>query len=263
MAKKTVVCQTCRKAFEADEGLAKAFCLYCGAENRLMADGSVVRDVDLSDLPTDPIERRTFLERLVASGGPEAAQAHDRLLFWPARFEAVDRRATRFGDKFVELLTIMSYFSANYPSRGAMKRAVKERDKILARPALKKAMSEAAHPRKTLQEEFFDAACVYLLACRDDKHYGAKLFDLVRMKEEDIARKASHDVAINMMGYFCQIGLVPETETAIRALHQAWPAVFSHYPDFVDDDLATLPDPIRTAIYRILSTNPDLQEVPS
>ncbi len=260
MSKTTIICQSCRKAFDADDTLERAFCVYCGAENHLMPKSASDSSVSLSALPTDPQLRKKLLEQLAGSSGPEAFEARDRLLFWPARFEAVDRHATRYGDKFVELLTILTYFSANYPSRGSQKRAVKERDRIFSRPALVKAMTEASHPLVSLEEEFFDAAVVYFLACRDDKHYGSKLFDLVRLKDEDIARKAANDVAVNMMGYLCQIGLVPQSEVVIRALHRAWPTVFRQFPDFLDEFIQALPDDIRTTLVRILSQVPLRQE---
>lgn len=260
MGKKSIVCRSCGQMFEADSALTRAFCLYCGAENDITSNQSPWSVDSLSALPAEPATRRALLEQLAAAGGADAAAARERLLFWPARYEAVDRHATRYGDKFIEFISILLFYSQNYPSRGSQKRARKERDKFLARPALVKAMAEAVHPEEALLQEFRDAAEVYLKACRDDKHYGSKLFELVKLKEDDVAAKAAGDVASGVMAYLVQLGMTPQTDLMIQGLHMAWTSVFSKFPDFLDEAIGNLPAEHQAAINRVLSRNPSHQE---
>lgn len=260
MVKKSIACRSCGQIFEADSALSRAYCLYCGAENEVPGDRAAWSSSGLSALPADPITRRALLEQMAAVGGEDAAAARDRLLFWPARYEAVDRHATRYGDKFIEFISILLFYSQNYPSRGSQKRARKERDKFLARPALVKAMAEAVHPQEALLLEFRDAAEVYLKACRDDKHYGSKLFELVKLKEDDVAAKAAGDVASGVMAYLVQLGMTPQTDLMILGLHMAWASVFSKFPDFLDEAIGNLPAEFQSAINRVLSRKPALQE---
>jgi len=260
MGKKSMVCRSCGQMFEAESALTRAFCLYCGAENEVPKDQAAWSSSGLSALPADPLSRRALLEQMVAAGGEDAASARERLLFWPARYEAVDRHATRYGDKFIEFISILLFYSQNYPSRGSQKRARKERDKFLSRPALVKAMAESAHPEQALLQEFRDAAEVYLKACRDDKHYGSKLFELVKLKEDDIAAKAAGDVASGVMAYLVQLGMTPQTDLMIQGLHMAWTSVFVKYPDFLDEAIGNLPAEHQAAINRVLSRKPAHQE---
>lgn len=260
MGKKSIVCRSCGQMFEADSALTRAFCLYCGAENEIPKERTAWPADGWSTLPADPVTRRALLEQMVAAGGEDAAAARERLLFWPARYEAVDRHATRYGDKFIEFISILLFYSQNYPSRGSQKRARKERDKFLSRPALVKAMADADHPQEMLLQEFRDAAEVYLKACRDDKHYGSKLFELVKLKEDDVAAKAAGDVASGVMAYLVQLGMTPQTDLMILGLHMAWASVFSKFPDFLDEAIGNLPAEHQAAINRVLSKNPAHQE---
>lgn len=260
MAKRSILCKSCGQSFEVDSKLSRAFCLYCGAENSVPAQTAPSAAVDLLKLSTDPATRKAQLEQLTASSDASAATARDRLLFWAARFERVGRHENRYGDKFVEFISTLIFYSQNYPSRGAMKRARKDRDRFLARPVMLKAMAETTHPKALLLQEFYDAAEIYLKACHDDKHYGSKLFELVKLKEEDIAIKAAEDVAIGMMGYLCQLGMTPQTDLLILALHKAYAAVFTKYPDLLDETISRQPTEIRTMLYHILSIDPSQQE---
>ena len=259
MPKQSLVCRACGKTFEADDSLSHAFCVYCGQENALSPRNGEP-SADLWKLPTDPAARRAQLEQVAESGSAQAGLARDRLLFWFARFDPVGHREARYGDKFIEFISILIFYSRNYPSRSAMKRARKDRDKFLSRPALVKAMAETSHPHMLFLQEFSDAAEIYLKACRDDKHYGSKLFDIVRMKESDIAAKAAEDVAIGMMGYLCQLGLDPQTELLIQALHKVFPTVFTQYPEYVDDLIAQMQTETRAMLYRVLAKDPAQQE---
>jgi hypothetical protein len=258
--KQTVVCRSCGKAFQVDGDLARAFCLYCGAENKFNPPTILGLDVDLMNLPTDPAERRDSLLRLIAADGESAALARDRYLFWAARFEPIGRQAKRYGDKFIEFISLILFYSQNYPSRSAMKRARKDRDRFLGREALRKALTEAVYPLETLQMEFVDAAELYLRACRDDKHYGSRLFELVKLKEKDVAEKAAEDLAVGIMSYLCQLGMTPETDLLIQALHPAYSVVFPKYAELLDEAIARLPNEINAILYRVLARKPILQE---
>lgn len=260
MSKRSVVCRSCGQLFEVDSGLSRAFCLYCGSENTVPTLNAAASAVEPLALSADPAARRTQLEQLAAAGGESAAVARDRLLFWNARFEPIGRHELRYGDKFMEFIATLTFYSQNYPSKGAMKRARKDRDKFLSRPGLLKAMAEAARPQEMLLQEFYDTAELYLKACRDDKHYGSRLFDLVKLKEEDVAAKAAEDVAIGMMGYLCSLGMTPQTDLLVQALHQAYPAIFTNFPDLLDEAIARLPTEVRAMLYRVIARVPGQPE---
>lgn len=252
MPLKDVKCRNCGKTFQADDQLSRAFCLYCGTENYL---NPLVAHEEVTpfDLATDPVTRREQLQRLAAGDGPDADVARDRLLFWPARFHRVSRKEERYGDKFLELITVILFYSQNYPGTRSMKRARKDIEAFFARPAFRQAMAEAADPRKALLLEFHDTAEVFLIACRDDKHYGSRLFEIVKLKEPEVADKAAQDVAMNIMQYLTQLGLPGQTDLLLMGLHRAWPIVFNAYADRLDEVIAELPDDTRAAIYRIIA----------
>ena len=133
MPLKDVKCRACGKVFQADDKLSRAFCLYCGTENYLNPQISH-EEVTPYDLAEDPTTRREQLQRLAVGDGPDAALARDRLLFWAARFERVSRREERYGDKFLELITVILFYSQNYPSAHTMKRARRDVEKFFERP---------------------------------------------------------------------------------------------------------------------------------
>ncbi len=257
MSIKNVKCRACGKVFQADDQLNRAFCMYCGTENHLVPLTGSGSPYDLAE---DPITRREQLQHLAAGDGPDAAMARDRLLFWPARFFKVSRREERYGDKFLELITTVLFYSHNYPGTRNMKRARKDVERFFARPELRQALAEAAGPRQALLLEFHDAAEVYLRACRDDRHYGSRLFDIVKLKEEEVAAKAAEDVAVHMMHYLVALGLPEQSDLLVMALHRAWPVIFDKTPGLLDEAIAELPDDIRAAIYRLTAHDTELQE---
>lgn len=260
MIKRSIVCRSCNQTFQADANLSRAFCLYCGAENNIEPQSSANIESNPLNLSTDPATRREQLMQMIAANGGTAALARDRLLFWGARFESIGRRAERYGDKFIEFISLLIFYSQNYSSRSAMKRARKDRDRFFNRPPMQKALHEAIHPQELLLLEFNDAAEIFLRACREDKHYSSRLFALVKMKDNDVATKAAEDIAIGMMGYLCQLGMIPETDQLIRALHRAYPIVFDTYPDLLDETIARQSDEIRAMIYRVLAQDQIHQE---
>lgn len=259
MPQKDVKCRTCGKVFQADDQLSRAFCLYCGAENHLVPKSA--EDVTPFDLSTDPATRLGQLERLAAEG-PDANVARDRLLFFPARFECVSRKEERYGDKFIELIATILFYSQNYPGRHAMKRARKDVDRFFGRPALKSAEASAENPRRTMLLEFHDAAEIFLRACRDDKHYGSRLFEIVKLKEDEVAEKAARDVAVNIMHYLVQLGMPAQSDLLLMGLHRAWPIIFTRFPALLDDTIAELPDDDRAAIYRVIAKETKPEEDP-
>ncbi len=257
MPLKDVKCRKCAKTFQADDELGRVFCLYCGTENEISRNSDTESYLDL---PENPVSRREQLERLSAGDSPEKVIARDRLILWSARFFRISRKEERYGDKFLELITSILFFSQNYGSPRLYKRARKDYERFFARPEFQQAMAAAIDKLRALQLEFYDAAALYLRSCREDKHYGSRLFDIVKLKEEQVAEKAAVDVANNIMFYLVEIGMPQHADLLIKGLHQAWPIVFAKYPELLDEAIAALPADGRAEIYRAISRDLKNQE---
>ncbi|NLC84289.1 MAG: hypothetical protein GX749_04335 [Ruminococcaceae bacterium] len=257
MSIKDVKCRNCSKTFQADDEFGRVFCTYCGTENMIIRENT---SDSITNLPEDPLTRRELLERLAASDSQEKSIIRDRLLFWAARYVKLSRKEERYGDKFLELITTLLFFSHNYGSPRLFKRARKDYDRFFNTPEFQKAMSEAADTQQALRLEFLDAAILYLRSCREDKHYGSRLFDIVRLKDDQIALKAATDIANNIMYYLYQLGMPQHADLLIQALHRGWSTIFMKFPELLNEAIAALPDDGRAAIYRAIASETNNQE---
>lgn len=110
----------------------------------------------------------------------------------------------------------------------AIKKAQQELDKFFHQKALAKAYEENPDALKeAFYEALLDSAKLYQEACRTDHHYGSKLFNLMKMKPEEVAEKAGREVYELLVPALLQMDKVFWRNQMLTAIHLAYQEVFA------------------------------------
>ncbi len=234
MAQIDIQCRQCEKVFQADNTLTQVFCVYCGARNQV----------------TDPAgsagpARMTWID--------EATETAVRAAFDRARFRILDRKTGQKADHFVGFWTSLLFHSNTNRSNWGLRSARKEIERFFERRELQEALALAGeNGLRLLCEQLVDSGEVFLQTCRDDRRYGSKLLDMIRLKPEDVANKAAFDICYHVLSFLVHLDRPAQSDLVIFAAVMAYPRVFPDYKEQLGLEMAKLPDEERKIIMEIV-----------
>jgi hypothetical protein len=224
MSQVDISCQQCGRVFSADTTLTQAFCVYCGARNPLPA-----------------AEAGTTGAAAAAGSGPISTPEIDAA-FAAARYRLVDAKTGQKADLFVGLWTNLLFHGHNSRSRWGVKSAHKEMDQFFNRPELLAAMKLAGDQGvRLLCAQLVDSANSFLGSCRDDRRYGSRLMEMIKLSPEDVARKAAGDVCETILAYLVRLNDLTHRDLIIFSIVMAFPRAFPAYQTIFSEELEKLP----------------------
>jgi len=174
-----------------------------------------------------------------------------RQLFWRARYQPVkhsDRPADTFLGLWANLLLDSSARRLSFPK----KQIRKNLSRVFEHPQLIEALS-AAGPEGAgmLLEELKDSARLYFTTCRMDSNYSSLLFNMIKMKDDQVADKAARSTAKGILVPLLMLDEMPWRDEMIEAVCSAYPEVFTSDADCLDNKISELSPEMLDQITRI------------
>lgn len=111
------------------------------------------------------------------------------------RFKKIYRKTDQKADLFVGQWLNLKIAITQRNSLKVIKREEKELQKFFTQNGIQDLLDQNREmTEKIIFENIIDSAKLYQEACATDPHYGSKLFNLLRMKADEIANKAGNEV---------------------------------------------------------------------
>jgi hypothetical protein len=174
-----------------------------------------------------------------------------RQLFWQARYQAV-RHSKIPADTFLAFYANLALYTATSRMTFPRKRIMRDIDKFFSQPRLAEAMA-AAGPLASdmLHQELYDAAVLYFTTCKTDTNYTSALFNIVKLKEHQIAAKAAGNAVDGMLAPLIMLGDFEWRDATVLVLCQAYAQIFPENGDDLDARINQLKPEIANRINRI------------
>lgn len=225
----TIICQNCGKTFEAGENIERAFCVYCGAANTIEKDGSSGQ-VELPDLEGMSEQDRERYRKC-------------REQFESVRFKVFNHKTGEKGDTLIGFWSTLMFHGRNSRGFFGIKRARKEVDKFWQHPVIAQAIADAGSlADRLISEQLYDSIKIFFKTCREDRHYGSKLLDMMKLKPEQIADKAAADVCGLIYQYWLTLEPIRYRDQIFRAAWHAFPISFPDKPDALRERVNAMSD---------------------
>ncbi len=111
------------------------------------------------------------------------------------RFKKINRRTNTEADLFIGQWLNLKIAIAQRNSLKVIKRQERELEQFFTQKAIQALLDEnRALAEKVIFENIVDSAKIYQESCATDSHYGSKLFNLLKMKADEVASKAGDEV---------------------------------------------------------------------
>ncbi len=144
------------------------------------------------------------------------------------RFKVIKGHPERKADLLIGQWINLKITIGQRNSPRTIKRAERELNNFFNQKSLREVFAE--NP-KALKEAFFeeikDSARIYQEACLSDRHYGSRLFNLLKMKPEEVAEKAGSEVYEILIPSLLEMQEVFWRNQMIAAIHSAYQEVFA------------------------------------
>ncbi len=224
-----VTCAGCGKPFQADETVERAFCIYCGHANVI----------------APPAEMKA---------GPEQQQYLEwKQAIEDVRFKVWNKKTGEKGDTFIGYWTMLIFHGRNSKGFFGVKRASKEANKFWLQPIIGEVLAQAGDQAgKLVSEQLYDSARAFYQTCREDKHYGSKMLDMVKLKPEQIAEKAAAEVCDLIYSYWLKFEPISYRDEIFRAAWFAFAPVFSEKKDALAECVSRLTEEERKQLSKII-----------
>lgn len=228
MKSQSVTCTGCGKNYQIQEGVPQSFCVYCGQQQAVHLV-----------LPDDGVERKAELEKLISQAQPDV-RVIQALAMWNARFTPVGRKQQRLADEFIRLWSVFFVYGRGGLSAHKQAQIQKEVEAFFKRKALQDALDGLDNPQQALYEELLDSACFYVRLCLTDRHYTSGLFELIRLKPRDVARKLAEDIGNTILASLLEMPDTPQVQQMLSAMVCAYRRQCSEYAELLDARIAVL-----------------------
>ncbi len=224
-----ITCAGCGKKFQADEAVERAFCIYCGHANA----------VTVIDEQTSNPEQQQYLAWKKA--------------IEEVRFKIWNKKTGEKGDTFIGFWTMLIFHGRNSKGFFSIKRASKEANKFWQQPGIGEVLAQSGNQaEKLVSEQLYDSARAFYQTCREDRHYGSKMLDMVKLKPEQIADKAAAEVSELIYSYWLKIEPISYRDEIFRAAWFAFAPVFSEKSEALADRVKALPEEERRLLSKII-----------
>ncbi|MGI6157365.1 MAG: DUF6553 family protein [Saccharofermentanales bacterium] len=180
--------------------------------------------------------------------------------FFPLKYEE-----GKTGDIFLRPWIYCHVYASGHKGRGERKRASRELKRFFNERPLSAILKEAGDDAETLLAWHLDnSAEVYVRLCRDDDHFGRKLFGLLRMKTDERIDKIIRDTYLSMIPLLAMLSDVPERTSMIRALDRACRRTFPTRAEDIRSLVEThLDEATRSLLPAFDSSSEGSREAPS
>jgi predicted nucleic acid-binding Zn-ribbon protein len=226
-----ITCSNCGRVFQADESVQRAYCVYCGQVNEL--------NISAAD---------------DGASTPESKQYQD----WKDRIEQIrfqvwNKKTGEKGDTFIGFWSMLMFHGRNSRGFFGLKRAAKEANRFWQKPAIAEVLAEAGdQAEKLIAEQLYDSARAFYQTCRDDRHYGSKMLDMVKLKPEQIADKAAAEVSELIFSYWLHFEPIAYRDHIYRAAWFAYAPSFAEKGNGLAQRVKQLPEDERRQLSEIL-----------
>ncbi len=111
------------------------------------------------------------------------------------RYKTIDKKADRKADLFVGQWLNLKVGVTQNSSLRILKREQKNLNKFFTQKGIQTLLDENRElSEQVIFENILDSARIYQNACATDPNYGSKLFNLMKMKSDEVANKAGDEV---------------------------------------------------------------------
>lgn len=224
-----IVCQNCDKTFQVDDGVQKAFCVHCGAVNDLNSDQTAIEG-----FPADQAVELTSEQQALLN---ECRQKIESV-----RFKVFNRKTGEKGDTMIGFWSTLLFHGRNSRGYFSLNRARREADKYWQQPAMAQALADAGDLAEILvAEQLYDSVKRFYKTCKEDRHYGTKLLDMMKLKPEQIADKVAKEFCSLIFEYWIHFEQVRYRDQIFRAAWHAYPVSFPENPGLLREKVDELP----------------------
>jgi len=181
----------------------------------------------------------------------ERKAAELRQMFWHARYQPV-RHSEQPADTFLALWANLLLYTSSHRWSMPKKQIRKDFNRVFESPQLQAALQAAGAERQNMMLlELHDSARLYFTTCQKDTNYSSVLFNLIKMKEDQVASKAASGAAEGILLPLLLVDNLAWRDEMIAAVCSAYTDVFSEQADLLDQKIAGLKPPIAGEIARI------------
>jgi hypothetical protein len=224
-----IICQKCGKTFQIDDDVQKAFCVHCGAANELSGAESGTAGIPADQTVELDAQQQVLLNEC-------------RQKFESARFKVFNRKTGEKGDTMIGFWSTLLFHGRNSRGFFSMNRARREADKYWQQPVIAQALSDAGDLAEMLvAEQLYDSVKRFYKTCKEDRHYGTKLLDMMKLKPDQIADKVAKEFTGLIFEYWLHFEQVRYRDQIFRAAWHAYPVIFPDYPDLLRERVNNLP----------------------
>ena len=177
--------------------------------------------------------------------------ARIRQLFWLARYQPI-RHSDRLADTFLALwVNLLLEFTAHRWTL-PKKKILRNLSQVFDSPKLEAALIAAGSDANDLLfAELKDSARLYFTTCQKDSNYSSLLFNMIKMKDGQIAAKAASGAVDGILVPLLLIGGTPWRDEMIEAICSSYPEVFTENAGLFDENVKALKPEMIEAIARI------------
>ncbi|HHU52839.1 MAG TPA: hypothetical protein GXZ43_02000 [Clostridiaceae bacterium] len=144
------------------------------------------------------------------------------------RFAYIDRKKQRKADLFIGLWLELKISVVQSQSMRSIINQEKQLNNFFSKQEIITLLEEnKQEAQKALYAEILDSALLYQSACLEDRHYGSKFFNLIRLKDDEIAYKAAKEVYNDIISALLGMNDYTWRNYMITALHVAYQEVFN------------------------------------
>ncbi|HAL73549.1 MAG TPA: hypothetical protein DCM45_00480 [Clostridiales bacterium] len=174
-----------------------------------------------------------------------------RQMFWQARYQPV-RHSDQPADTFLALWANLQLYTASRRWSIPKKQIRKELNRVFENPQLQTALQAAGSESQNMMlSELKDSAVLYFTTCQKDTNYSSVLFNLIKMKDDQVASKAANGAAEGILLPLMLVEDLAWRDEMVEAVCSAYTEVFSEQADYLDQKIAGLKLPIVEEISRI------------
>ncbi len=157
-------------------------------------------------------------------------EAEARSIVQDLRYKYLGKKQANKADLMVGLWLNLKLLTSQRLSQRQIKKQEKEIAKFFDQEPLQKLLeAEPELGREAIYQEILDSARIYQEACRTDPHYGSKLFNLVKLKDDELADKAGQEVYRQIIKPLLMMDQSFWRDQMVCALHQAYQEVFKDH----------------------------------
>ena len=165
-------------------------------------------------------DREKILEQAIAEEGLTEENALRRQ-FFEARYE-YNPKSKLMVDHLIRGWMSMAYLANETKSLFGKGRVEKEKKKIRSDLALDVIKEYGELGEEVMYGEYYNAACLYMKLCNEDKTYGSVLLGLGRMKPAKLIEKIAYDIYRVAYELPEEVGMKEEMAVFRRALTDAF-----------------------------------------